>query len=472
MFQKNTIFSVLIVSMLYLPTYAQVGIGTTSPNQSSILDVTSTTQGLLAPRMTTIQRNAISTPAEGLLVFDVDLDSFYYYDFDSSSWKEILADTIRRDNYVLVKSEADFPTAVSSTITLNENVLYEINGNIIMANSLNLNNATIIGNDIGEDIISKATGSLFVGNKGGELKNITLNASGGMLFNLDDSAKTEELLVIAVDVINSTSLGTIKGYELVSFTNCEYKGNTTGVTFDGIKNLILNNQEWLDSNNGTYETFTGAFDIIEKESGFSNVYSGKTAIDVSANPTLNRGIMTGVVFDGTGTYVNKYTTASNQFNFNNDWTIDSTSITSESDNDACGYYYMVNNTIVTPLVTSNVAVGISGTTTASNLFRTTAANNKLTYVGAKCKEFELICTGTLNHTVNNARIYEFHIFKNGALVPAISAERRFSKNDVGNFAIAGIVTLDPNDYIEVCISINNVSGVSDCTVERLSVVIK
>lgn len=49
-----------------------VGIGTTSPNVSSVLDVTSTTQGFLPPRMTTAQKNAIANTA-GLIVFDTDL---------------------------------------------------------------------------------------------------------------------------------------------------------------------------------------------------------------------------------------------------------------------------------------------------------------------------------------------------------------------------------------------------------------
>jgi len=183
--------------------------------------------------------------------------------------------------------------------------------------------------------------------------------------------------------------------------------------------------------------------------------------------------MTGVAFEGTGTYVNKYTTATSPFNFNNDWTINSTSIPVESDIVAAGYYYMANNTTVTPLVTNNTPVKILGTTTADNLFRTTAATtNQLTYIGHKIREFEIICTGTLNHTINNAREYEFHIYKNGAIVSAISAERRFSKNDLGNFTLAGILTLTPNDYIEVYVSINNVTGVPDCTIERLSVLLK
>jgi len=187
-----------------------------------------------------------------------------------------------------------------------------------------------------------------------------------MVFNLDDSAITQELLVITVDIINSANLGTVKGFELVSFSNCEYKGNTTEITFDSNKDLILSNQEWLDSNSGTYETFTGAFEIIEKEGGFSDVDPGSTAVDVSNNPTLDRGIMSGVVFEGSGTYVNKYTTATSPFNFNNDWTINSTSIPVESDIEAAGYYYMVNNTTVTPLVTNNTPVKILGTTTANN----------------------------------------------------------------------------------------------------------
>ena len=48
---------------------AQVGIGTTSPNASAVLDVTSTTQGLLPPRMTQDQRNAIVSPATGLIIW-------------------------------------------------------------------------------------------------------------------------------------------------------------------------------------------------------------------------------------------------------------------------------------------------------------------------------------------------------------------------------------------------------------------
>jgi hypothetical protein len=50
-----------------------IAINTTSPNASAILDVVSTTKGVLFPRMTTTQKNAIASPASGLVVYDTTL---------------------------------------------------------------------------------------------------------------------------------------------------------------------------------------------------------------------------------------------------------------------------------------------------------------------------------------------------------------------------------------------------------------
>ena len=63
-----------------------VGIGTTSPNATAVLDVTSSNKGVLVPRLTTAQRTAIVSPAQGLLVYDTDLGCFYYYNTTTSAW--------------------------------------------------------------------------------------------------------------------------------------------------------------------------------------------------------------------------------------------------------------------------------------------------------------------------------------------------------------------------------------------------
>lgn len=64
-----------------------VGIGTSSPSASAILDAQSTTKGVRMPNMTTTQKNAISSPAAGLMVFDTTLAKLCVY--SGSAWQTI-----------------------------------------------------------------------------------------------------------------------------------------------------------------------------------------------------------------------------------------------------------------------------------------------------------------------------------------------------------------------------------------------
>ena len=68
---------------------AQVGIGTETPESSSMLDISSTSKGILVPRMTENQKNAISTPAQGLLVFQTN-GTVGFYSYDGSSWLHLI----------------------------------------------------------------------------------------------------------------------------------------------------------------------------------------------------------------------------------------------------------------------------------------------------------------------------------------------------------------------------------------------
>ena len=68
-------FTFLAAVVLTATTYAQVGIGTTTPDASAALDITSTTGGLLVPRMTAAERDAITSPAQGLIIFCSDCAS-------------------------------------------------------------------------------------------------------------------------------------------------------------------------------------------------------------------------------------------------------------------------------------------------------------------------------------------------------------------------------------------------------------
>ena len=66
-----------------------VGIGTNTPDASAQLDISSTTKGLLPPRMTTAQRDLITTPAAGLVLFNSTTNSIQLY--SGSEWISLMA---------------------------------------------------------------------------------------------------------------------------------------------------------------------------------------------------------------------------------------------------------------------------------------------------------------------------------------------------------------------------------------------
>ncbi len=79
---KRIILSTVLVVGLGLTSFAQIGIGTASPDPSSVLDVSSVTKGVLPPRMTDNQIDAIVSAAEGLMVYCTDCipKGLYVYD--------------------------------------------------------------------------------------------------------------------------------------------------------------------------------------------------------------------------------------------------------------------------------------------------------------------------------------------------------------------------------------------------------
>lgn len=85
--KKTLTTSLLILSNII---FAQVGIGTTSPNVSAALDIKSTTQGFLMPRMTELERNAIVAPAAGLFIYNLDLNCFQFY--NGTTWSKCLGE--------------------------------------------------------------------------------------------------------------------------------------------------------------------------------------------------------------------------------------------------------------------------------------------------------------------------------------------------------------------------------------------
>lgn len=102
----------LFLSFLFASTSsAQVAINTdgSNPHASAMLDIESSTKGILIPRMTSIDRLNINTPETGLLVFDTDLENFCYYLALTTTWIEI---PFSNSDNVLIDQDLDTKIAV------------------------------------------------------------------------------------------------------------------------------------------------------------------------------------------------------------------------------------------------------------------------------------------------------------------------------------------------------------------------
>lgn len=87
--------------MVSFCAFSQTGIGTTTPDASAKLEVSSTTKGLLTPRMTSAQRAVINLPANGLLVYQTDgVPGFYVNTGTSASpvWSRVNVDWVKTGN--------------------------------------------------------------------------------------------------------------------------------------------------------------------------------------------------------------------------------------------------------------------------------------------------------------------------------------------------------------------------------------
>lgn len=180
-------------------TTGQVGIGTPAPTASAILQIVSTTQGVMFPSMTTAQRLAIASPATGLLLYDITANILMSY--NGTRWQEVGGDPIGAIE-AFHKSMAATPALPWGWVECNGQVLVDAespyNGQTMP--SLNatgkfLRGSSVSGTmqteDVGTHTHTGTTAANGTHNHGGSTGSV--NSTNGRVVPWDDNFGTDKM---------------------------------------------------------------------------------------------------------------------------------------------------------------------------------------------------------------------------------------------------------------------------------------
>jgi hypothetical protein len=277
---KQLLLLFLVAMIAIKETRSQnVGIGTTTPNGSAQLDVSSTNKGLLIPRMTQAQRLAIVTPpsnppAAGLLVYETTTNSFWFY--NGSVWNQI-------------------GTGGASPWTVSGSNIYSSNtGNVGIGLSTNINEKLTVR---GNALIGDPAGSGFA----------SLRLMGGNNFGV-------RINFLRAD---SSSLGAIYGYDLTDNMYFQAGTNTNQLVLDqngfvGIKTSVPTKMLDVAGSIRSRDTITADNDIVAggdvkatgSVSGATLMSSG--VLTVAGNSVFGgTAVVSGLLSTNTGININE-----------------------------------------------------------------------------------------------------------------------------------------------------------------------
>jgi hypothetical protein len=240
--KKLQLIVFLGLMFIFSRSFAQ-GVGINSdesdPDPSAILDVKSTNQGMLVPRMSVIEAYAISNPAEGLLIYATDVQSFLY--FKGGNWNYLTSEF----SYEL--ADFDFDTKITTGGILDDDTIrfYVKNTEVLKIDSIH---------------IIPMSANIFIGEKAGQYNTTgTSNiAIGRGALNYNDS---------------------ISGLVAIGDSALFYNYSTGDpIFYEGEQNTAVGNKALMQNYTGSFNTALGYETLKQNIAGTANTAIGAKAL--------------------------------------------------------------------------------------------------------------------------------------------------------------------------------------------------
>ena len=444
---KILLFFAITISMY---SSAQVGIGTSNPDASAALEIQSTSRGLLIPKLSKIQRDAINSPAVGLLLYQTDNNPGFYYYNASNTWIRIgsnntsniaanTASITANINDIALKaplasptftgtpslptgttgitqSPANNSTAIATTAYVDNAASTAsrplTDGNIFLGNSSNVATGVAISGDVTMD----NTGVTTIG--ASKVVNAMINNDAVTTAKIADGSITDAKIASA---INATKLadGSVTNTELqyigtltsnaqtqIDAVNTTGSNNTSNIAANtasitaNINDIALKAPLASPTFTGTPSLPTGTTGITQSPANNSTAIATTAYVDNAAS-TASRPLTDGNIFLGNSSNVATGVAISG------DVTMDNTGVTTIGASKVVNA--MINNDAVT---TAKIADGsitdakIASAINATKLADGSVTNTELQYIGTLTSnaqtQIDAVNTTGSNNTSNIA----------------------------------------------------------------------
>lgn len=332
-----------LLAFLCLPTFLSAQNGNVAinndgaaPDDDAILDIQSTTKGVLIPRMTTTQRMTLgnNNPPTSLLVFDVTTSSFWFY--GTNGWAELASGT---PNLI---SDADNDTKIQVEENTDEDIIrFDLGGNERMVLRENTNGVPRL-----ELIDNSNSSDVYIGKDAGKMDTPSKNGNVGVGFNalysndgLDNTAIGSQTLYSNTFGIYNTAIGHKALYSnIIGSNNTAIGINTLYHNTSGHKNIAIgdlalwanttadNNvaighQAMHSTTTGGNNTAVGYLTLRANTEGRSNTALGTRALYLNTTGDSNVAIGNSALSSSTETHRNTaigaYSLQDNTTGFNN-----------------------------------------------------------------------------------------------------------------------------------------------------------
>jgi hypothetical protein len=310
---KNIIL--LLFTLLSYSAYSQVGIGIDVADNSAILDITSTSKGLLVPRMTESQKNAIASPATSLMIYQTD-GIVGFYSYNGTNWLRLINNdsptftgtiisgsisatgTISATSFVgdgsgLIGIDTNTASITANTSSILSNTASITNNLNQMDNFLNMtfkNGNVSIGSESQRD---NTTGLYNVSMGEGALRD---NAAGNgsvaigynSMLNANNSSSTfsSENTAIGYEALKGSSLASANTGTANTAVGYSSMSNVTSA----IGNVALGKGSMQNHTSGFYNVAIGFEALMNSTTSTSNVAIGSGALHSTITDSYNIGI--------------------------------------------------------------------------------------------------------------------------------------------------------------------------------------